>query len=103
VAKSKTRDEKDDSPKRPKPVARDGAYVMMLLITFVAIVAGCVFLYLDHDQYGGKSPPKENAPAVQPLGAAAKLEPLPGGTPPKPPDKGPEMPPDGTPPDGMPK
>jgi hypothetical protein len=90
MAKTKVREEKEDSPKRPQPVARDGAYVMMLVVTFLAIVTGCVLLYLDNEEYGSKSPPKETVPAVQPLGAAAKLEPLPGGPPaPKPPDGGP--------------
>jgi hypothetical protein len=70
--------EKEDS-KRPQPVARDGAYVMMLFITLVAIVTGCVLMYLDNEEYGGKSPPKENAPAIQKLGEAYKDAGPPGG------------------------
>jgi hypothetical protein len=71
---AKTREE---DPRRPNPVARDGAYVMMLFATLVALITGCVLLHLDHDEYGKQSPPKEKAPDVQPFGTAAKLEPLP--------------------------
>jgi hypothetical protein len=66
MAKTKSR-EKEEADKRA-PVARDGAYVMMLFITLVAIATGCVLLYLDNEEYGGKSPPKETAPAIQKLG-----------------------------------
>lgn len=76
---ARTRDEED--PRRPTPVARDGAYVMMLVITLVALIVGCVLLHLDNEEYGGKPPPKEAAPAVQPLGSAAKLDAA-AGTPP---------------------
>ncbi len=72
MAKSRTRDEED--PRRPTPVARDGAYVMMLFVTLVAIIAGCVLLYLDNEEYGSKAAPKEGAPAVQALGSAAKVD-----------------------------
>lgn len=65
---------KEEDPKRPTPVARDGAYVMMLVMAFLAIVVGCVLMYLDNEEYGGKSPPKEAAPVVQALGAPAKVE-----------------------------
>ena len=47
---------------------------MMLLITFFAILTGCVLLYLDGDQYGGKSPPKEVIPAVTDLGGGKAAE-----------------------------
>jgi hypothetical protein len=63
------REEKDEKDLRT-PVARDGAYVMMLFITLVAIIAGCVFMYLDNDEYGQKQPPKEPAPAILKLGDA---------------------------------
>ena len=43
----------------------------MLLITFFAILAGSVMLYLDNDQYGSKSPPKEVVPALGELGGKA--------------------------------
>ena len=77
MAKSKKsredREERDEkSPKDLRePVARDGAYVMMLVMTFIAIVAGCIFLYLDHDEYGQKSPPKETQVVIQKLGDKA--------------------------------
>ena len=87
MAKSKkakeSQEEKDEKDLRT-PVARDGAYVMMLFITLVAIVAGTVFMYLDHDEYGGKAAPKEQAPAIRKLGDDAKLEaPKTDGTAPK--------------------
>ena len=63
---------KEEGSKRPQPVARDGAYVMMLFITLVAIVVGCVLMYLDHDEYAGKQVPKEAPPAVQKLGSDFK-------------------------------
>jgi len=63
--------EKEDT-KRPQPVARDGSYVMMLFISLVAIVAGSVFMYLDNEEYGGKSPQKEAPPTIQKLGAEFK-------------------------------
>jgi hypothetical protein len=72
MAKARTKDEED--PRRPTPVARDGAYVMMLFVTLVALIAGCVLLYLDNDEYAGKAAPKEGAPKVQALGSAAKVE-----------------------------
>jgi len=65
----------EEDPRRPTPVARDGAYVMMLFASLVALIGACVLLHLDHEEYGKNSPPKEKAPDVQPFGAAAKLEP----------------------------
>ncbi|HEY1192042.1 MAG TPA: hypothetical protein VGE74_30715 [Gemmata sp.] len=77
MAKSKSRDyDRDDRPKRVEPVKRDGAYVMMLFITFVATTVGCVLLYLDNEEYGGKSPPKAPPPDVMKLGEAPKAESL---------------------------
>ncbi|MBP3958478.1 hypothetical protein J8F10_24790 [Gemmata sp. G18] len=82
MARSRNRDDSDDdTPKRPQQVRRDGPYVVMLFITLVAVAAGCALLYLDNDQYGGKSPPKEGAPNVRPLGQELKAD---AGTPPAP-------------------
>jgi hypothetical protein len=67
-AKYKEKEKEKEDPKRPQPVARDGAYVMMLFITLVAVIAGCVMMYLDNEEYGAKPPPKEAAPAIQKLG-----------------------------------
>ena len=39
-----------------KPKARNDAYTMILFITFLAAVAGCVLLYLDFDEYGQVQP-----------------------------------------------
>ena len=52
-AKYKEKDEKDrpDRPDRPRP--RNDAYVVMLIITLLAIAAGCVFMYLDTEEFVG--------------------------------------------------
>lgn len=70
MAKKSKDDRDDDRPKRTEPVKRDGAYVMMLFIALVATATGCVLLYLDNDEYGGKPAPKEPAPVVMKLGEA---------------------------------
>ena len=74
MAKSKKakedRDERDDKDLK-EPVARDGAYVMMLFMTLVAIIAGTVFMYLDFDEYGQKQPPPAPQVAIQKLGDKA--------------------------------
>ena len=80
MAKSKYK-EKEDTDKPTTPVARDGAYVMMLFISLVAIIAGTVMMYLDADEYSGKTPPKDTL-VIQKLGEASTT---PGGTPPAPP------------------
>ena len=67
------REERSSRPVRPK--AQNDVYVVMLLITFFAILVGCVMLYLDNDQYGGKSPPKEVIPALTDLGGGKAAEP----------------------------
>ena len=63
MAKTKTKD------KITGPRARNDAYVMMLFITLVAIVTGTVLMYLDVDEYGGKTPP--TAPKVGELDSKA--------------------------------
>ena len=60
------REERASRRDRPKP--KNDVYVVMLLITFFAILVGCVMLYLDTNEYGGKSPPKEVIPALTDLG-----------------------------------
>jgi hypothetical protein len=83
-AKAKERDRDEDRPDRSdrpqRPQARNDAYVVMLLVTFFAILAGCVMLYLDNDQYGGQSPPKAVIPALTDLGGDKVGEPKGGGT-----------------------
>lgn len=94
----KTSDDDDDtkSKKSDGPRPRQDAYVMMLFITFVAIVAGTVLLYLDFEEYGSKQPPKETVPALPKLGDS-----LPKPADPTPP-KGPDPDPMGGDPMGMP-
>lgn len=87
---AKTKDRNADKASGP----RNDAYVMMLLITFVAILAGTVLMYLDHAEYGGKAAPKEPVPTLPKLGDSLKTadpEPAPKDpmTPPDPMDKGP--------------
>jgi hypothetical protein len=64
MAKSKYKEK--EKPVGPK--ARNDAYVMMLFITFLAIVTGCVLMYLDNEEYGKIAPPKENIPTLPKLG-----------------------------------
>ncbi len=65
-------EQQEYEPPRAVPTAkpRNDAYVAMLVITFLAMVAGCVLLYLDIQQYEGKSPPQAPAPALPELGKA---------------------------------
>ncbi len=102
MAKAKAK-AKEEDPKRLTPVKRDGAYVMMLFITLLAIAGGCVLMYYDHQEYGGKSPPKEPEMKIMQLGAKSGIADGPGATPPAPPAPPPDpgMPPGGMPP-GMP-
>jgi len=51
----------------------------MLVITFLALVTGCVLMYLDAAQYEGKNPPPAAIPALPELGKA----PTPAGPPAK--------------------
>ena len=60
------------------PVARDGAYVMMLFVTLVAIATGCVLMYLDNDEYSSKAAPPPPGLTIQKLGDANKTEAAPG-------------------------
>jgi hypothetical protein len=70
--KYKEKEREKDRPERPdRPKAKNDAYVVMLLITFFAILAGCVMLYLDNEQYGSKSPQKEVVPPLGELGGKA--------------------------------
>jgi hypothetical protein len=64
------------------PRARNDAYVMMLVITFVSILVGCVLMYLDFagtkglgigedPGYGERQAPKENISPPPRLGDSA--------------------------------
>jgi hypothetical protein len=68
MAKTKTR----DADRTDRPTPRNDAYVVMIVITFFAILVGTVLLYLDNQEYGGKSPPKEVIPALTDLGKGAE-------------------------------
>jgi hypothetical protein len=56
--------------KTKKPKTGEPVYTVMAFITFVAIAVGCTLLYLDFEDYGKQSPPKENPPALPALGGA---------------------------------
>jgi hypothetical protein len=49
-------------------VARNDAYTLMLFVTFLAIVTGCVLLYMDFEEYGQQKAPTTQPPAMQKLG-----------------------------------
>ncbi|MFO0801938.1 MAG: hypothetical protein U0791_02275 [Gemmataceae bacterium] len=66
MAKKKTPEPKGKQVHAPgEPV-----YTVMAFVTFVALAVGCVLLYLDFDEYGGKTAPAEKVPALQQLGGA---------------------------------
>lgn len=46
-------------------------YTVMAFVTFVALALGCVLLYLDFDEYGGKTAPGEKVPTLTKLGDAS--------------------------------
>jgi hypothetical protein len=56
--------------------ARDDAYLYLLIISLVAMIIGCVLLFMDYDSYTGKPA----APAVQPAVRGTQVAP-PAGTP----------------------
>lgn len=68
-ATAKAKPAKASRPEGPR--ARNDAYVMMLFITFIAIVGGTVLMYLDYEEYGSKVPDAAKMPAVAALGAPA--------------------------------
>lgn len=84
MAKTKTKEKTRERERADGPRARNDAYVMMLVITFVSILTGCILLYLDYagtkdlglgddPGYGGRQPvPKETITPVPPLGGAAE-------------------------------
>jgi len=53
----------------PAAVARDDAYIYLLVISLVAMIIGCVFLYLDWDSFTpGKPAPVNIQPAPRGAG-----------------------------------
>ena len=53
-------------------VSRDDAYVYMLIISLVALIIGCIFLFLDRDPYPSAKPA---VPNVKPYERAAQAQP----------------------------
>jgi hypothetical protein len=69
MAKKKAKKESERPAKARAPRRTEPVYTVITFVTFVALVVGCALLYLDYDEYGKTSPPKENAPALPKLGA----------------------------------
>jgi hypothetical protein len=67
-----------ENPGKTVTATRNDAYTGFLAISFLAMVAGCVLLYLDYQNYEGKTPPK--APTIEVPGAQLKILPGTGGT-----------------------
>lgn len=62
MAKAKVRDDLDEELE-DKSRAVNNAYTGMLAISLVALIVGCVLLYLDFSQYPSSEPPAiEKAP-----------------------------------------
>ena len=64
-----------------KPKKRNDAYTGFLAISFLAMVGGCVLLYLEYDQYQGKKLPEQLKLDVP--GTQLKIAPGTGGPPPE--------------------
>jgi hypothetical protein len=61
----------DDSTAKPKP--RSDVYTGLLVLSLLAQIAGCVFLYLDYSEYKTDKPPTVasiQAPAPPPVAPA---------------------------------
>ena len=46
-------------------VSRDDAYIYLLVISLVAMLIGCIFLFLDYDSFQGKPTAPRMEPAVR--------------------------------------
>src|SRR5262245_3986494 len=61
----------------PKP--RNDVYVGMLAISLLAMIGGCVLLYLDLQRYGDAKPPDvQPLPSTTDTDSSSALPPLPG-------------------------
>lgn len=60
-----------------EPVATNDAYTGMLGISLLALIGGCILLYLDYSQYPDKPPaaPPKAPPIIQP--GAKEVQPQP--------------------------
>lgn len=77
-----------------EPKATNDAYTGMLAVSLIALIVGCVLLYLDYSQYGSEPPPAipTSASVAQPAPAAPPpaqppvdpANPMPGGANPMP-------------------
>src|SRR5437762_6790654 len=59
AARSRSRPARDTGM-RP----RNDAYTGLLFISFLALAVSSILLFLDYNQYGGKTPPKLNIPSL---------------------------------------
>lgn len=55
MASLSDRKKKDTDAAPPK----SDAYTGVLIVSLLALIAGCVFLYLDYSQYEGKTVPRD--------------------------------------------
>lgn len=69
-----------------EPKATNDAYTGMLAVSLIALIVGCVLLYLDYNQYGSEPPP--SIPTTPPIAAQQPAQP-----PPAQPVQPPPMPP----------
>ena len=60
---------RDRDVKEAKP--RNDVYTVLLLISLVAMIIGCVLLYLDYSQYPDKKPDQFQPPALKSGGTPA--------------------------------
>lgn len=91
MAKAAPKDKSKPKAEAPRP--RTDAYVMMLLITFFAVTAGTLLMYMDFagskdlglgedTGYSSQIAPKEPVPTLPKLGESLKVEDPPPETPP---------------------
>ncbi|HEX4609032.1 MAG TPA: hypothetical protein VH092_12570 [Urbifossiella sp.] len=76
MAKKKGKKDADRPAKSSAPRRTEPVYTLITFVTFVAMAIGCTLLYLDFDEYGQQSPPKENAPTLPKLDGDAKTAPV---------------------------
>ena len=62
MAKNRSRRRDDDDDRDAVPPVKSDAYVGLLAISLLALLVGCVFMYLDHEEL---SATKADPPSVQ--------------------------------------
>jgi hypothetical protein len=62
----------------PPAVSRDDAYTGMLIVSLIAMVFGCILLFLDWNQYPSQKPSNPRAYSPDPKPPAAAQPPADG-------------------------